>query len=70
MARGSWSQLFAFAHKRQARDKLIRLLKTVIPPGMVERVLVQPESALQIAPCLSVLGKYTVLRKSKLIVNF
>lgn len=49
---------------------MIRLLKTVIPPGMVGRVLVQPESALQIAPCLSVLGKYTVLRKSKLIVNF
>ena len=49
---------------------MIRLLKTVIPPGIVGKVLVQPESALQIAPCLSVLGKYTMLRKSKLIVNF
>lgn len=47
-----------------------QIAQTVIPLGMVGRVLVQLESALQIAPCLSVLGKYTMLRESKLIVNF
>lgn len=62
--------MFAFAKRGKLVTTRDQIAQTVIPLGMVGRVLVQLESALQIAPCLSVLGKYTMLRESKLIVNF